>query len=180
MGLGLASWCPRLSNTLDFEQLCKENYLSEREILQFVTTLKTFCVSHGQDKCWCLKKAKNRELVANFSISQNMRPRYKGVDARELLLGFAGKFRPDPESVIVRYGYCESTYCINPLHYFFGTRQDAMWQHNARKGSRVSPELVQKLREECSHSKKSYAALARDHKLPYHVVRRICTHESFA
>lgn len=165
---------------MDFETLCKENYLSDREILQFITVLKTFCVSHGQNKCWCLKKAKNRDLVANFSTSQNMRPRYRGADARELLLGFVGKFRPDQDSVIVRYGFCESTYCINPLHYFYGTRQDAMWQHNSRKGTKINPELVQQLRDERERTNKSYAAIARDHKLPYHVVRRICTHESFA
>lgn len=178
-------WCYPLtafpaSPTLDFKAFCEERYLFPADVLHFLNILRKFCKSHGQEKCWCLKKAKDRELVSSISTSQNQRPRYKGVDARELLLALMDQSPTETKSIIVRHSSCQSTYCINPLHYFYGTRQDAMWQHTLRKGSEVSPQVVQSLRDEHSLTRRSYASLAREYKLPYHTVRRICTHEYFA
>ena len=171
---------PHSSLTMDFEVFCKERYLSGPETLQFLTILKNFCTTYGQNQCWSLQKVKNPDAVAGFSMSRNARPRFKGADARELLLAAVGQYHSESKPIIVRHSCCESTCCVNPLHYFYGTRQDAMWQHNLRIGSPVSPQVVTQLREECGRTKKSYASLAREFNLPYHTVRRICNNESFA
>lgn len=118
--------------------------------------------------------------MLGFSTSRNARPKYKTADARELMLALLDQYPSETNPIIVRRSCCTSTYCINPLHYFYGTRRDAMWQHNLRSGGQVDQQLVLKLREECSVAKKSYASIAREYQLPYHTVRRICTNEYFA
>jgi len=165
---------------MDIEAFFLERGITGSEALRFFNILKNFHITYGSQACWCLRNVENHAAVEGFTTSQNSRPRYMGTDARELLLASIGQSYSESTPIIVRYGHCKSTYCINPSHYFFGTRQDAMAQHNIRNGSGVNHELIAKLREDRSATKKSYASLAKEYMLPYHTVRRICTNETFA
>jgi hypothetical protein len=164
---------------MDLADFFSRQYISGTDALHFVEVLSKFHRTQGAQACWCLKKANNLKALKGFTTSNLSRPLFKGQDARELVLAVAGQYRPETDSIIVRRGVCTSTHCLNPTHYFYGTKQDVAMQRHARKGSPLSPELVSLLREERKKDR-SYASIARQYALPYHVVRRICTNESFS
>lgn len=161
-------------------QFLADKYIVGTHAVDFLNVLKSFHTRFGDNECWCLKKVKNLQVTKGFTVAQNARPKYRGVDARELLLATIDQYPSESKPIIVRRGCCSSTHCINPNHYFYGTRQDAMEQHNIRRGNPVDLALVQQLRDACTNQKKSYASIAREYNLPYYTVRRICNNETFS
>lgn len=161
-------------------QFLADKYVVGAHAVNFLNVLKSFHTTFGDSECWCLRKAKNRQATKGFTTTQNARPKYMGVDARELLLATIDQYPSESKPIIVRRGCCSSTYCINPNHYFYGTRQDAMEQHNVRRGNPVDSALINQIRDSCGRQGKSYAAIAREYNLPYYTVRRICNHETFS
>jgi hypothetical protein len=154
-----------------------DNYIMGDDIAQFMNVLKLFDQRYGKEKCWCIKKINNPEHLKGFVLSHPNRPVYKGTDARGLVLALIDQYSEPEKPFIVRYSNCLSTHCINPNHYFHGTKRDVAIQRNKRNGThRLDPGLIELLRHERSE-KRSYASLAREFNLPYHTVRRACLNE---
>lgn len=158
---------------LDFFQ---ENYIVGEDATRFMTVLKLFDDRYGKEKCWCVKKVNNPYHLEGFVLSHPNRPLYKRIDARVLVLALIDQYEDPNKPFIVRRGQCTSNHCINPNHYFYGTKRDISVQNNIRKGSNLTPDLIDTLRAQ-REEKRSYASLAREFNLPYHTVRRACLNE---
>jgi hypothetical protein len=105
--------------------------------------------------------------------------RYKGADARPLILGMSGQFQPDETYVAIRKSVCKSPYCLNPEHYYWGTRADVMMQvQSKQKKKKISPEVIQALRTGRQEGQR-VLDLSRKYKVPYHTARRICAGETY-
>lgn len=131
----------------------------------------------GRDKCWKLDR-RNHPAFAGFNTSQPTTLYYKGVDVRPLILGISGRFQGEGE-VAIRKSCCSSPYCLNPAHYYWGTKSQVMLERlsTGRKGS-ISLEIIRKLREGRQEGKR-ILDLSRQYKIPYHTARRICAGETY-
>ena len=131
----------------------------------------------GKNNCWCMKKASNN-IFQGFTTSKKVRLSYRGRDARPLLLSMAG-YNSDPtNNVIVRRACCNSPYCLNPSHYYWGTRQDVAYENIKRNKITLNKDLITKLRQENTAGLNSNK-LSKKYKIPYHTVRRICNNEVY-
>ena len=131
----------------------------------------------GKNNCWCMKKASNN-IFQGFTTSKKVRLSYRGRDARPLLLSMAG-YNSDPtNNVIVRRACCNSPYCLNPSHYYWGTRQDVAYENIKRNKITLNKDLITKLRQENTAGQNSNK-LSKKYKIPYHTVRRICNNEVY-
>jgi hypothetical protein len=129
------------------------------------------------DKCWRLDQ-NGHIAFEGFNTSRKTTLIYRGVDARPLLLALSGRFQRDGEIAIRRQGCC-SPYCLNPTHYFWGTKSQLMLeQQSSRKRGSLSVDLIQKLRVGRQEGKR-ILDLARQYKVPYHTARRICVGETY-
>jgi len=158
--------------------LFNEHYLTSQELRQFLETLQRFEVTYGPKACWCLKTVTKAE-VKGFSTGHSTKPFFKGIDARPLLLAVTNQYSTGEKPLVIRRHECESSHCVNPNHYYFGTKQDACFERGWRKGSRVTLKLVEELREKYETQNTSITSLAKSYKLPYHVVRSICRYLSY-
>jgi hypothetical protein len=131
----------------------------------------------GKENCWCLKR-NNHAIFQGFTTNKANRLFYKGRDARPLLLSIAGCNSPSAESVIVRKSICTSKYCLNPSHYYWGTRSDVAYENAQRRNNGVNTSLITKLRQEKELGTSSLK-LSKTYRIPYHIVRRICNYETY-
>ena len=131
----------------------------------------------GKEKCWCLKR-NNHAIFQGFTIKTATRLFYKGRDARPLLLSIAGYSPTNSESVIVRRSICTSHYCLNPSHYYWGSRADVAYENSQRRNKGINNQLITKLRKE-SKGGISSLKLSKTYRIPYHTVRRICNNETY-
>jgi hypothetical protein len=158
--------------------LFNEHYLTSQELYRFIETLQKFETTYGAKACWCLKTVTKSE-VKGFSTSHSTKPFFKGIDARPLLLAVLDQYPNWEKPLVVRHHECKSPHCINPNHYYFGTKKDICFERGWRRGSRVTPQLVEELREKYEFQNTSLTSLAKSYKLPYHVVRGICRYLSY-
>lgn len=166
---------PTLDLTLKF---FNEHYLNNKELLHFVEILNRFQTVYGSKACWCLKSVTKAE-VKGFTTSHTSKPLYKGIDARPLALAVVDQYQDWTKPVVVRRHQCGSLHCINPNHYYYGTKRDVCFERGWRKGSPITPELVAELREKHESQSLSFATLAETHKLPYYLVRNICRYVAY-
>ena len=131
----------------------------------------------GKENCWCLKR-NNHAIFQGFTTNKANRLFYKGRDARPLLLSIAGCNPPSSESVIVRKAICTSKYCLNPSHYYWGTRSDVAYENSQRRNNGINTSLITKLRQEKELGTSSLK-LSKTYRIPYHIVRRICNYETY-
>jgi hypothetical protein len=164
-----------LEGTLEF---FNEHSLTPQDLVYFIKIQNDFQDLFGSKHCWCLKSAL-KFLVQGFSTSHSTRPLFKGTDARPLALSVVGQYQTETKLMVVRRHQCRSIYCINPNHFYWGTKQDVCFERGWRKKSKVTPELVQELRSKYESEKISFTSLAKSYKLPYHVVRNICRYISY-
>ena len=131
----------------------------------------------GKEQCWCLKK-NTHAIFQGFTTSKTNRLLYKNQDARSLILAMANKFATEEKTIIVRRSVCSSKHCLNPNHYYWGTRADVAYENAKRDNKGVNKKLITKLREE---NKKGMSSLklSKTYKVPYHTVRRICNYEIY-
>ena len=123
------------------------NLLTPYDQIKFVNAFKTGLKILGKEKCWCMKKIKH-SAFEGFNTSKKNKLQYQGKDARELLLYLTGR-EPTPEkSIIVRKGYCQSPYCLNPSHYYWGTRKDVAYENASINENSIDTFLISKLRKE--------------------------------
>ena len=131
----------------------------------------------GRDRCWCLKRF-NHAAFNGFTSSHGTRPIYRGRDARPLLMGLAGMYPDDERAVIVRRACCESLYCLNPSHYYWGTKADVALENTRRRSAGLDTTLITQLRQEWDAGAK-VTALSKKYQIPYHTTRRICNRETY-
>ena len=139
----------------------------------FATGLKLL----GKDQCWCMKKIKHSSFEG-FNTSKETKLLYKGQDARPLILSLTGRDSDGINNVIVRKSCCKSNYCLNPSHYYWGTRQDVAYEKASISKKFIDRTLITKLRLE-NQKGTSSRKLSKTYRLPYHSVRRICNYETY-
>jgi hypothetical protein len=165
----------RTRQALDFFNECS---LTREDFLYFCEILKQFLDTFGTKNCWCLKRVL-KGSVQHFSTSHSTRPLFKRTDARPLVLAAVGRYSTENNFMMVRRHECGSVYCINPNHFYWGTKQDVCLERGWRKNSKVTPELIKELRLKYESENTSLTSLAKSYKLPYHVVRNICRYISY-
>jgi len=130
-----------------------------------------------RDECWRVDQS-SHIAFEGFNTSKKTTLVYRGVDSRPLLLALSGRFQRDEEIAIRRHS-CSSPYCLNPTHYFWGTKSQLMLQQqSSREKGSLSVDLIQKLRVGRQEGKR-VLDLARQYKVPYHTARRICAGETY-
>ena len=158
---------------MDYLEHWSDLYISGQDALNLLNTLEAFHNIYGYESCWDMKKVKSPQYNQGFSVTHKAKTFYKKVDARILVLALIGQHPDETQSVIVRRGVCTTPHCINPYHYFYGTKSDVAFQTNIRKGSHLTEDLLEVVLEKCKN-KRAMAAVAREYNLPYHVIRRAC------
>ena len=146
--------------------------LTPRDQIAFAMAFQAAIKEIGKNKCWCLKE-NNSIALQGFKTTKMNIPFYKNRDARPLMLAMIGSFYEETKPIIVRRSICNSPYCINPTHYYWGTRSDVAYEESKRNKKPISKDLITKLRSE-SEEGISNKELSKIYKVPYHTVRRIC------
>lgn len=165
---------------MDYVTIFRDEYLSTEDLLAFATALNVFQEVVGKESCWCVKAA-DYSVLESFTVTHPSRPQFKGRDARVLSLALVDQFYDDLKPVIVRRHVCKSIYCVNPNHYYYGTRADVRLEHQRRSGLKLSLKIIDeiKLKREEDPRRWTYAKLASLYRLPVHVVGRICRGQSY-
>jgi len=165
---------------LDYIEFFRNEYLTREDLISFATSLQYCQTELGITPCWCLRKL-NSPALEHFTCSHPSRPLYKGRDARPLALALVNQFAPAEDALIIRKHLCGSVHCINPSHYLFGTREDVWIQSLQRKGQKLTLKTIEDIRtkRESDKTQWTYEKLGKHFKLPYHVIRRICTESSY-
>lgn len=132
---------------------------------------------YGEDRCWRLDK-RSHPAFAGFTTAHPTSLQYRGIDARPLILGMSGRYQEDGE-VAIRRSTCKSPHCLNPSHYYWGSRSDVMLEkQKVRPKNSLSVDLIEKLRQGRLEGKR-VLDLSRQYKVPYHTARRICAGETY-
>ena len=151
--------------------------LDSTDLITFVRAIDLCLKLYTKDKCWPLDQS-NHIAFEGFNTSHSSSLFYRGVDARPLLLALSGRFQEEGE-VAIRRASCTSPYCLNPAHYYWGTRGQVMLENQQpHKKSELSMDLIEKLRQG-RQSGMRVLDLSRKHRIPYHTARRICAGETY-
>ena len=149
--------------------------LTPQDQITFAVALQAAIKEIGKTQCWCLKEY-NSLALQGFKTTKVNIPLYKNKDARPLLLAMIGSFKEETRNIIVRRSVCKSKYCINPTHYYWGTRSDVAYEESKRSFpiyKSLTKDLIMRLRLE-NEEGISIKKLAEVYKIPYHTARRIC------
>jgi hypothetical protein len=161
---------------MDVSKQCRSLGIYPAEQVAFARALQVGMHLFGRSRCWPLDK-RSHPAFAGFSTSHKTTLLYKGLDARPLLLALSGRFQGEGE-VAIRKAVCKSPYCLNPSHYYWGTRAQVALERRASEKKSISLEVVKALRTGRQEGKR-VLDLARTYKVPYHTARRICAGETF-
>lgn len=180
--LGYRTHAP-YSPLMDPQQFFFEASLQPDDAVIFAKAFEACIQLLGKDSCWCLR-ARSHQIFTGFIISHGSKLLYKNQDARPLLLAMSGRYHTDERPVIVRRACCTSLYCLNPAHYYYGTRADVALELKAKKQSQEQPlspvtgEIADKIRQ--GHDAgETILELSRKYKLSYHVARRLCSENTY-
>jgi hypothetical protein len=161
-----------------------QSCLTTDDAVRFAKAFQICLHTLGRDQCWCMKK-QNHAAFAGFVTSHNRKTLYRNQDARPLVMALSDRFYSDDAPVLVRRACCNSVHCINPGHYYYGTRADVALETEARnpkttnRRNPITAALVSTLKEERDQGE-TILRLSRKYKLPYHVARRICSDDAYA
>ena len=154
------------------------NDLTPNDQIIFARSFQLALQILGKDSCWCLKKY-NNIMFQGFTTNKKIRLSYKGKDARPLILAMASQYPDEINTIIVRKSICNSKYCLNPSHYYWGTRADVAYENVVKRSkNNLNKSLITKLRLENTKGRSSLN-LSKKYKIPYHTVRRICNKEIY-
>ena len=151
--------------------------LTIQDQVQFAKTFQVCLRLMGRDQCWCMQK-RSHAAFEGFTTAHTSRLLYKGVDARPLILAMSSRFQTEDTPIIVRRAACKSQYCLNPSHYYYGTRSAVALENAQRNKTGLSPQLIQLLRQGKQEGKR-ILDLSRKYKIPYHTARRVCSEETY-
>lgn len=162
---------------MDIETLFADLSLLPSDQIAFVRAFQVGLKLYGEDKCWRLDRT-SHIAFDGFNTAHPGSLFYRGVDARPLILALSGRFQGAGE-VAVRRSICQSPHCLNPSHYFWGTRSQVMLEkQKARQKNSLSVDLIEKLRRGRQEGRR-VLDLSRQYKVPYHTARRICAGETY-
>jgi hypothetical protein len=147
-----------------------ESGLVASDLIVFAKAAQLFSRSKGRKSCWSLA-ASPRVMFSGFINSKRNHLHYKAQDARPLLLALLGQYPSAGQSVIVRRHTCTDPFCLNPSHYYYGTRADVMFENQQRKGLQIDPVILSSIKTADSHISTKH--LAEELGLPYHKVQKI-------
>lgn len=166
---------------MDSKTVFLYEYLTDRDLVEFAYVLNLFLELSGEKECWCIQKTSHSALI-NFTASHRTQPQFKGRDARMLTLSIINQFQTDEKPVIVRRRECTSKYCINPLHYFYGTRSDVqLVRYNRTANSDLDHETIKSIRLKRQSNPRiwTYRKLSWEFKLSERTIAGICRRESY-
>ena len=92
----------------------------------------------------------NNAGFKGFTTSKKTKLMYKGHDARPLILSMTGRNYSEENPIIVKKSECKSQYCLNPAHYYWGTRKDVAYENAKTSDKSINIDLITKLRTESS------------------------------
>jgi len=131
----------------------------------------------GTDRCWRLDRRKHPAFMG-FNFSQATSVVYKGVDVRPLILAMSGRYKEEGQ-VAIRRSTCGSPHCLNPAHYYWGSKSQVMLERfGTRRGGQISVDTIEGMRMGRLQGKR-VLDLSRQYKIPYHTARRICAGETY-
>ena len=165
-----------------------ERGLGTEDLVWILKCLKLLGERLPDDCCWSLDKI-NHAFFHGFTLQRKNpfeepsaltgaptgRPRYRGRDARALILAIAGRYGESGQ-VVVRTASCSSPYCVNPNHYYWGSKSDVQLERLRRNGTSLSWETIKKIRtlRNTDPQKYTYQKLSEEFHLSYSVIRGIC------
>jgi hypothetical protein len=143
----------------------------------FARLIQACFASMGGNKCWNASKVKDVSFQGVTSVHPK-RVLYKNVDVRPLMLAFANEVQTETQTITVRKACCSSEHCMNPSHYYWGSRTDVAGEVTKRSRPRFDAKLVEEMRKE-KENNTSILKISRKYKIPYHTARRICNGETY-
>lgn len=162
---------------MQLDQVFLYSGLTIRDQVQFARAFQLCHKLMGWNQCWCMQ-GDSHVVFDGFTTAHTSRLLYRGVDARPLILAMSNRFQVDENSIIVRRSLCKSQYCLNPSHYYYGTRSAVALEKAQRNKTGLSPQLIQLLRQDRQEGRK-ILDLSRKYKIPYHTARRVCIEETY-
>ena len=163
----------------------REYSLTERDAIAMAKALQVCIYGLGWDKCWDVASpGLSHSIFHGFNTSHKTKLLYRAQDARPLVLALSGRYYQDAWPVIVRRSCCQSKYCLNPTHIYYGTKGDVSLETNKRKGSTtprrniVTRELIDNI-QTAKLAGESILNVSRRFKIPYHTARRIYNEETY-
>ena len=109
------------SPLMDPLQFFMETGLTNKDAVVFAKAFQVFLATVGPKSCWDLQKMRH-STFSGFQTTKGRIIFYSGFDARPLLLAAAGRFSVGDRTVLVRHRDCKADRCLNPSHYYWGTR----------------------------------------------------------
>lgn len=154
----------------------QENGLTNHDAVVFAKAFQIFIAAQGQTTCWDLKK-RSHSALAGFQTSKGRIIHYNGFDARPFLLAAVGRFKTTERSVVVRHHSCSAERCLNPSHYYWGTRADVAYELGRALKRTPSSEIIKQIKnaDESVVSQELSAQL----EVPYHLLTRIRSGKTF-
>ena len=165
---------------MDYQTVFRDEYLAPVDLVSFAYSLNLFQELVGEEECWCIKDA-NHPALKNFACWHPSRPQFKGRDARLLSLAIVNQFSTTEKPLIVRKHSCKTKYCVNPTHYFYGTKMDVSLERQRRQGVKLSLKAIEEIRStrDLDTNYWTYQRLSWKFKVPTQAVARICRRQTY-
>lgn len=171
---------------MDPIRIFRDYDLTELDAVAFAKAFQVCSTAVGWNECWDLSsRALAHPIFNGFNTSNKQKLLYRSRDAQPLLLALSGRYFQDARPIIVRRHCCTSRYCLNPLHFYYGTRADVTLETNKRKNTTkprtniVTPEVIDGIMM-AKIAGNSILKISRRFRIPYHTVRRIYSGETYA
>lgn len=157
-------------------QAFRDQGLETSDLITFTGALNVLQTTLGSSQCWDLK-AINHAFFQSFVLNEHSRRvLYRGREARFLTMAVTNRFKPvetEEQPYIVRTSICTAKFCINPNHYYWGSRHDMALERTFRKYPHLTPERINELKR-LRRSGLTYGQLASTFEISPLVARSLC------
>ena len=164
------------SPLMDPLQFFMQTGLTNKDAVVFAKAFQVFLATVGPESCWDLQKMRH-SAFSGFQTTKGRIIFYSGFDARPLLLAAAGRFSEGDRTVLVRHRDCKADRCLNPSHYYWGTRSDVAYERGRACNKLPGQDLIDTIKT--SHHSVSSKALSEKLNIPYHLLTRIRSGKNF-
>lgn len=156
-----------------------------RDRLLGLVKLLSICNQYlGSKSCWSPSKLNHHYFKDLLTLSSGQLV-YRRIEARPLIMAICNIKKPpfngNQRPIIVRKSCCKCKDCINPLHLYYGFRQDVIEERLARNKTGIDPVIIKDMRAKRMENPElwSYRELSVHFHIPYATVRRICQNETY-
>ena len=150
--------------------------LTNSDAVVFAKAFQVFLATVGPNSCWNLHKMRH-SAFSGFQTGTGRIIRYQGFDARPLLLAAAGRYSWSDKTVLVRHRTCQVDRCLNPSHYYWGTRADVAYERGRALDKIPRQDLIETIK--AADSSVTSKSLSERLNIPYHLLTRIRSGRSF-